>query len=133
LLPLFIPNPHDSFYQGTSAPEANIDIKANSPVNARTPASLKIEHLGGDSIHFESSDLTRVTASLNGGYPSCVYSCGIGNFSIGNETILYLTSDGSKDVSKSIFGKRPVSGDTINIKIIDLNSNQLISNRDVRF
>ena len=112
-----------------SAPQANLDIKANSYGNATISGSVKIEHLGGDTIHFGTSDITRVTASLNGAPSVDINATGLNNMSVGDSNILWLKlTDG-----KNAFEGHPVSGDTVNIKIIDVKTSQLISNRDVRF
>jgi archaeal type IV pilus assembly protein PilA len=112
-----------------SAPQANLDIKANSTANATGTGSVKIEHLGGDAIHFGNSDITRVTASLNGGQSYDINAIGLGNMSAGDSNILSLVRpDGTYP-----FAGHPVSSDTVNIKIIDAKTSQLISNKDVRF
>ncbi len=48
-----------------SAPQANFDIKS-AGVDTAGMASIRIEHLGGDPIHFDKDTVTKVTASLNG-------------------------------------------------------------------
>ena len=112
-----------------SAPQANIGITANAAATAIAPASVKLEHLGGDPIHFEDSTGTKVTASLNGVQSIEISTTGLGNMSVGDVKILPLTSDGAKNA----FGKGPGSGDTVTIKIIDSKANQFISNKDIRF
>ena len=49
--------------------------------------------------------------------------------SIGDMKILPLADS----TGNNVFGAGPVSSDTVNIKIVDLKTNQLISNKDVRF
>lgn len=113
----------------TPAPQANLDIKANTIATATVPGSVKIEHLGGDTIHFGSSDITRVTASLNGAASVDINATGLGNMSVGDSNILRLArNDGTNP-----FTGRPASGDSVNIKVIDVKTTQLISNKDVRF
>ena len=113
----------------TPAPQANLDIKANNISTAAAPGSVKIEHLGGDMIHFGSSDITRVTASLNGASSVDINAINLGNMSVGDSNILSLArTDGTNP-----FPGHPVHGDAVNIKIIDVKTSQLISNRDVRF
>ena len=131
------------FGQGTTkpAPQANIGIKsagiAGSDVNAI--ASVTFEHLGGDPIHFESSSATKIMASLNG-EPSVEINAhdnagtttiveGLGTMSVGDVKTLKLALDDGTDA----FGTTtPTTGDTVSIKIIDVKTNQLISNKDVR-
>ena len=112
-----------------AAPQANLEIKENTTATANAPGSVRIEHLGGDTIHFGSSDITRVTASLNGAPSVDINATGLGNMSVGDSNILPLArTDGTNP-----FTGHPVHGDTVNIKIIDVKTSQLICNRDVRF
>ena len=90
---------------------------------------MKIEHLGGNTIHFGSADITRVTASINGAPSVDINAISLGNMSVGDSNTLQLVrADGT-----SPFAGHPVSSDTVNIKIIDVKTSQLISNKDVRF
>jgi archaeal type IV pilus assembly protein PilA len=117
-----------------SAPQANLDIKANATATDTNSGSVKIEHLGGDTIQLENPAITKVTASLNGNTSVIIDTTSLGdngNMSAGDVRILKLESnDNPKTFGK---GEGPVSGDTVNIKIIDVKTNQLISNKDVRF
>ncbi len=117
----------------TPAPQANLDIKANAIATATVPGSIKIEHLGGDTVHFGSSDITRVTASLNGAPSVDINAAGLGNMNVGDSNILSLARKDGTNTDKNPFPGHPVSSDTVNIKIIDVKTNQLISNKDVRF
>ena len=116
------------FGQGATkpAPQANIGITANG-TNAIGIASVKLEHLGGDPIHFGDSRVTKVTASL-GSTSGEVDASGLDTMSVGDMKPLLLSNN-----SVNVLGRSPVSGDTVNIKIIDVKTNQLISNKDVRF
>lgn len=113
----------------TSAPQANLEIKPNNTATATVPGSVIIEHLGGDTIHFGSSDITRVTASLSGGQSVDINATRLGNMSVGDSDILPLALTNGTNP----FTGHPVSGDTVNIKVIDVKTSQLISNKDVRF
>ena len=115
----------------SAAPQANIVITANSSALANTDGagSVKVEHLGGDTIHFGSPDITRVTASLNGAQSVDINATGLGNMSVGDSNILTLADTNGKNP----FNGHPVPGDAVNIKIIDVKTSQLICNRDVRF
>jgi archaeal type IV pilus assembly protein PilA len=112
-----------------SAPQANLEIKANSTAVTTGNGSVKIEHLGGDTIHFGNPDITRVTASLNGAQSVDIDGTSLGNMSVGDSKILSLANS-----TGNVLGSgRPVSSDIVNIKIIDVKTSQLISNKDVRF
>jgi archaeal type IV pilus assembly protein PilA len=111
-----------------SAPQANIVIAANSFAGTDSAGSVKVEHLGGDTVHF-GTDITRVTASLNGAPSVDINATVLGNMSVGDSNILPL-ADAS---GNNPFAGHPVTSDTVNIKIIDVRTSQLISNRDVRF
>lgn len=111
-----------------AAPKVSIELTANSLATDTVPASVKLEHLGGDDIHFNSS-ITQVKVSLKGAESVPVNATCLGDMSIGDTKILPLADlNGS-----NVFGARPVSGDTVNIKIIDVKTKQLITNKDVKF
>lgn len=125
-----------------SAPQANLEIKAagisGSGVNA--VASVKIEHLGGDVIHFEESEKTKVTASLENGQsytikianndPAATNYPGLGVLDVGSVKTLKLADANG---ANAFTGVGPELGDTVHIKIIDVQTNQLICDKDVRF
>ena len=111
------------------APKASIEIIANATATDTFPASIKLEHLGGDPIRFEDSTLTQVKASLNGAESVPVNATCLCSMSIGDMKILPLADS----TGNNVFGTGPVSSDTVNIKIVDMKTNQLISNKDVRF
>jgi len=137
------------FGQGTteSAPKANLDIKAGHiPTSATDAPSIKIEHLGGDAIHFEDPTVTKVMASVNGGTSVEINADGApdtGNYdnletmSVGDVKTLELEiSDGvflDDDEDATSTTDYITSGDTVNIKVIDVQTNQLICDKDVRF
>ena len=109
------------FGQGTakSAPQANIDIKA---INATSNGWIKFEHLGGDPIHFENDNsTTKVMVSVNGGNSNELYAVNLTTFDVGDVQVMELNNC-SVD-----------SGDRLNVKIIDVQTKQLICDRTVRF
>ncbi|MCC4765863.1 type IV pilin [Methanosarcina sp. DH1] len=137
------------FSKGTteSAPQASLDIKGAGV--SSSVASIKIEHLGGDPIHFEDDAVTKVTASVNGGGSVEINADGLGtddittdddglgNMNVGDVKILKLikASDDTTALQDSTGGTDHaiVSGDTVNIKVIDVQTNQLICDKEVRF
>jgi archaeal type IV pilus assembly protein PilA len=106
-----------------SAPQANIDVKANATGNATAPGSIKIEHLGGDTLKFGTNATTKITVTL-GENSSDIDATSLGDFSVGDMKIVQLNT---------LANGKPASGDIVNIKIIDVNTNQLVINKDVRF
>ncbi|AKB52590.1 hypothetical protein MSBRW_3337 [Methanosarcina barkeri str. Wiesmoor] len=139
------------FGQGTteSAPQANLDIKASHiPDNAFDAPSIKIEHLGGDAVHFEDSTITKVMASVNGGTSVEINADGLGTddittdddglgtMNVGDIKILELITVSDDTPLQDSTGETDhaiVSGDTVNIKVIDVQTNQLICDKDIRF
>jgi flagellin-like protein len=109
------------FGQGTakSAPQANIDVKA---VNATGNGFIKLEHLGGDPIHFEDNSTTKVMASVNGGNSVDLAATAISTFDVGDVYVMALTNNTSVN-----------SGDSLNLKVIDVQTKQLVCDRTVRF
>ncbi len=123
------------FGHGTaqSAPQANFDIRAGSIFvdggnAADTPASVKIQHLGGDPINFNISS-TKMMVSVDGGTSKQVLKASqeaLGIVNIGDVKTLALTDAASNTILIA-------SGNTANIKIIDVVTNQLICDKNVRF
>ncbi len=128
------------FSHGTakSAPQANLDIKSAGIADGI--ASVKIEHLGGETIHFEDAQKTKVMASLKGGTSVLIASAndatnGLNAFGVGSVKTLKLTSNAGATTNAFASATptaTPASGDTVNIKIIDVQTNQLICDKDVR-
>jgi len=124
-----------------SAPQANIEIKADSISSSTHVVSLKIEHLGGSPIHFEDASVTKVTASLNNAQSveinahddptTTAITEGLGVLDVGSAKTLKLATDYSGTVS-AFTTVIPKPGDTVNIKIIDVQTNQLICDKDIR-
>jgi flagellin-like protein len=116
------------FGQGTAkpAPQANFDIKSAGITGGI--ASVKIEHLGGDPISFGDSAAISVMASLNGTDSKPIKATGLTTVSVGDVKTLALTSDGTTNA----FATVPKSGESVNIKIIDVQTKQLISAKDIR-
>ena len=131
------------FGQGTakSAPQANLDIKAVTITGTDTAAiaSVKFEHLGGETIHFEDSKMTKVTASLGAGQSYTIGAAnnaatdatnpGLGVFEVGSVKTLKLTDAAG---ANAFTGVGPKYGDTVHIKVIDVQTNQLICDKDIR-
>ncbi|AKB42786.1 type IV pilin [Methanosarcina vacuolata] len=115
------------FSKGTaeSAPQASLDIKSAGSNN--TNAYLKFEHLGGESINFEDSAVTKVMASVNGTDAVEIKATDLGTFDVGDVQTIMLSNTGGTPIISD------VKGNTVNIKIIDAQTNQLICDKDVRF
>lgn len=113
-----------------SAPQSNIEI---TPINITGTGDaatvyLKLEHLGGDPIHFDDTSATKVTASLNGASSGEVNAVGLGTMSVGDVKELKLVNSDNEEV----FGdKTPATGNTVTIKIIDVKSSQLIADKNI--
>lgn len=112
-----------------SAPKGSIEILENSTATNNVPASIKLTHLGGDQVSFGDSNITQVKASLNGAESVLIDATSLGDMSIGDTKLLPLADFNGNNA----FGKGPVSGDTVNIKIIDVKTRQMITNTDVKF
>lgn len=113
-----------------SAPQSNIDIKAAGISGTPAVASITLEHLGGDPIHFESSTplATKVMASIDNGNSIEIKATGVGLLSVGNVQNLELHATDSANTPLAV-----VPGNAVRIKIIDVKTNQLISDKEVRF
>lgn len=120
-----------------STPRAYLYIRADDTFIAAVDeipgrlASVKVEHLGGDTINFEDTS-TKITVSVNGSdsdilQPSTV-NTSLGVLSVGDIKTLKLKGMTTGGPTTTI---RP--GSTVNIKFINIKTNQLIDERDVRF
>ncbi len=132
------------FGQGTaqSAPQANLDIRAgdiyvNGGNGADTAASVKIEHLGGDSINFETAGTTKIMVSVDGKdskkLDSSTIKADLGVLSVGDVKDLRLIEEDNNADGEGPYLKEVIRGSIVNIKIIDLKTNQLICDKTVRF
>jgi flagellin-like protein len=138
------------FGQGTarSAPQANLDIQAGdidqfgSSSDGIDAACVRIEHLGGDPINFDSS-VTKVVASVNGESSQEIFidtntanKGAIKTLEVGDIRTIPLRTAANKPLNPSKEDNDITdigSGDVVNIKIIDLKTNQLICDKDLRF
>ncbi|MDY9926568.1 type IV pilin [Methanosarcina sp.] len=116
-----------------SAPQANIDIEAVSPTTSGSDdtsadARVRIEHLGGDPIHFADNPLkTKVLVSVEGRDSIEVDAADLATMEVGDVKMLTLTPS-TTDTEFTIG-----AGDSVNIKIIDVQTKQLICDKTLRF
>ncbi|RXA21342.1 type IV pilin [Methanosarcina sp. MSH10X1] len=117
------------FGQGTaqSAPQANLNIQANGVPTDAGLATIKIEHLGGDPINFDI-DVTKIMVSIDGGDSEQVSPGSITTISVGDVKKLDI-----KDTSSTPAVIAIAPGNTVNIKVIDIATSQLICDKDIRF
>lgn len=119
------------FGQGTteSAPQANFDIKAVGLAanTSGNDATVRIEHLGGSLVHFDDNKITKVTATVEDESSVEIDATGLGDFDVGSvQTLKLISADDGTNVDVA-------DGETVNIKIIDVQTNQLICDKEVRF
>ena len=130
------------FGQGTAqpAPQANLDMQANSVYyydgsNTYIPATVKVEHLGGDPINFDSAS-TKIMVSVNGTDSKTIDADSIKTdlsvLSVGDVKYLNLNEENNGGgVGKALSSVN--LGSTVKIKIIDKKTDQLICDKTVRF
>ncbi len=108
-----------------SAPQANIEITPVSAYNGTTStgASVKFEHLGGDSINFGSNETAKVMISIGGDDSTAIDATSLGKMDAGSAKTLDLPNTFTTIIS----------GTSVNFKVIDVETNQLILDKDVRF
>jgi len=116
------------FGQGPSesAPQANVNaIVINS-------TALKLEHLGGDTIVFDSGATTRMTfATDDNSYVIDVTNqTSDSYFDVGDTMVILLTEDASVSNPTTV---TMISGDFATLKIVDVKTSQLIADKDLRF
>ncbi|AKB17020.1 MULTISPECIES: type IV pilin [unclassified Methanosarcina] len=102
-----------------SAPQANINVKFSNYVSG-VPENITIEHLGGDSINWDNAELRLY--DINGS------TVGVNTTSI--QTDYFNVGDVE---SLGINGTDVIELNSIyNVKIVDLLSNQVICNKELR-
>ncbi|HEX3013793.1 MAG TPA: type IV pilin [Methanobacterium sp.] len=123
------------FSHGTakSAPQANLDIKSLGVKDK--VASIKIEHLGGDVINFDKS-VTKIMVSVNSGTavqaaPLSLTTLGVGDIATLNLMKADATTSPIQDnsVNPAI---DIATGNTVNIKMIDIQTSQIFLDRTIR-
>ncbi|WP_321430034.1 type IV pilin N-terminal domain-containing protein [uncultured Methanolobus sp.] len=120
-----------------SAPQASLRATASE---MSSNSAIKLEHQGGDQIMFTSAN-TLVTISGNTtteGSVTYEITGDAAGFDAGETRYIYYdnSSDtvylGNSSVT-NIDADIATSGETVNVKIIDVASQQMIGNMDVRF
>jgi flagellin-like protein len=115
------------FGQGPSesAPQANINIV---PVDENT---IKLEHLGGDTIVFDDNATTKLMFSAG----DTSFEINIAQFApdtafdVGDTKVIYLHD--VNDASNT--NQTQPSGQFATVKIVDVKTSQLIADKDLRF
>lgn len=112
------------------APQAS--LRASAANDADGDNYIKLEHQGGDIV-FMSETNTRITVD---GTPLASYPGT--EFAAGNILYIYNTTAGDLEIdtsgNASIDGNvSATSGSTVNVKIIDVQSQQMIADMNVRF
>lgn len=113
------------FGQGPSesAPQANIDI---SVVNS---SAIKLEHLGGDTVVFDSNATTKISfANDTKSFEVNMYQMGGRDFSVGDTATILLQSLDEGNATQVQPG-----GGFATVKIVDVKTSQLIADKDLRF
>ncbi|MDD3042632.1 MAG: type IV pilin, partial [Methanosarcinaceae archaeon] len=130
------------------APQANIDLRAGVTCDLNAdggtnesddgvPATVIFEHMGGDPINFDDEGAgTKVLVTING-YSEEVAAGSLDTISIGDTKTLELKifnadHDGPENYDAGIIGNI-VQGAIVNLKIIDVETQQLILDKNVRF
>jgi flagellin-like protein len=122
------------FGQGTtkSAPQANIDVKAGAAGESGKPAYIKLEHLGGGTLDF--GDLkANITVSVNGGDSVQVLNTDLGTLEAGGVKNVPLKNMKGENIEVVTDSDYIDTGDTVYVKITDSQTNQLLSDRTVKF
>jgi flagellin-like protein len=118
------------FSKGTAeaAPQASLNMKADGTYDTKTSAVVRIEHLGGDALNLTSTKL--MIAIDNGPSKPATATAKSGDNILGvGDTKLFELKYNDNDNSNV----EVVSGNITNIKIIDVQTNQLICDKNVRF
>jgi flagellin-like protein len=112
-----------------TASKASINVKAAGLSGTdKNVGNIKIEHLGGDTLDFAGGK-AKITATKSGGNSVTIDTTGhITKFSAGDVVTLDLATITTGETMPTL-----ASGDTVNIKITDTATNQVVCDRDVKF
>lgn len=117
------------FSQGPDEPGSQAKLEI-TPLNAgnttSNPANVRVQHFGGDSINFADSNKTKVMVAVNEGTAYNIKATNLGEFSVGSATNMPLVYENGNAVDVR-------AGQTVNIKVIDVQSNQLIYAKNLEF
>jgi archaeal type IV pilus assembly protein PilA len=117
--------------------KADIDVKALAIGSSETVAYINIEHLGGDSLDFGTITGTatpakaKITASLTGANSKTIYTKDLGVFSAGDVKKVALAEAAAEATPIDTIAN--IKGKTVNIKITNLETNQVVCDRNVKF
>ncbi|KKH46403.1 type IV pilin [Methanosarcina sp. 1.H.A.2.2] len=106
-----------------SAPQANIDIKAFNL--SGTTGTLKFEHLGGDPINFALNTTTKVLVEIDGTSKE-VNASSLNTIEVGAVSTLKIEGPSASSISVT-------SGVPVKVKVIDVQTKQLICDKTIRF
>lgn len=111
------------FSKGTAeaAPQANLNMKADGKVTAEGVGTVRIEHLGGDTINFDNTNITAYVGSTSK------------PVTITEKTILNVGDVKTFTVGKNTDSEKVNEGEVVNIKMVDKTTNQLICDKNIRF
>ncbi len=110
------------------APQAAIRAAA---YNDGTHNVVKLEHQGGDAVIMTSAN-TKITLDGSDVGMTNLTTDAVRRFEAGE--ILYISDNGTEQLSNvSLADSSYTAGSTVNVKIIDVASQQMISDLDVRF
>lgn len=111
------------FSKGTaqSAPQASLDLKATGIPTAAYVGTIKMEHLGGDQINL---DKIKIMSYVNSQLITTDKTTLTGTFNVGDVKTFTVTGNATYPVA---------SGSTVNVKVVDSETSQLISDKNVRF
>ncbi len=112
-----------------TASKASINVKAVSVDDSSKVGTIKIEHLGGDTLDFKNKK-AKLTASVDSGSSLEIDTSTIELFSAGDvkSIVLKKASDETDEVPDITKGSS-----TVNIKITDTATNQVVCDRDIKF
>lgn len=131
------------FGQGTSAPapQANLQLRADAAYDGTNAATIIIEHLGGDPINFSSNATTKIMIHVDSkshevaaaSAPSAdILHTNLATMSVGDTKTLKLYNYTVDNTNLTAI-EDVTTGSTVNVKIIDVATSQLICDQNVRF
>jgi archaeal flagellin N-terminal-like domain len=115
---------------GQTTSKADISVKAVTIGTSDTVAYITVEHLAGDSLDFGNSK-AKMTASIDGGDSKVIYTTDLGVLSAGDvkKVALATAASGGTPVDTAA----NIKGKTVNIKVTDTATNQVVCDRNVKF
>lgn len=123
------------------APQASLRASAATASDDATISIIKLEHQGGDQVIMASANTKIIVDGETAAYSTGIdttFDAGERYFIVLGDTDQYMVGTSADTSNGTMYNSTPIetiagSGDTVNVKLIDVMSQQMIADMNVRF